>query len=387
METVLRTDLTVRDICAGFTFNTAEDKGLFGWSGKLVIQPEYQRNYIYGDGKRDVSVIDSLLHGYPIGVFYFNQLDDETYEVLDGQQRLTSVGRFVTRKLSITFNGQPYDIDSLPDDLRAKLLDTPLLIYICKGDESDIKSWFQTINIAGVPLKDQEILNAVYSGPFVTAARATYSNSGSPRQQVWKTYIRGDARRQDVLATVLDWASKHHVAEYMSTHRADTNIAPLEAYTDSVISWIESVFPHLDEGELCGQPWGDYYERYHGQGYDPVQTVAEVQKLYSDPYVYNKRGIYEYVLGGCQHTELLEVRLFDEATKRAVYAQQTAVAQVGGVSNCPLCALGKGASHSRIYTLKEMDADHVTPWSKGGSTDMANCQMLCITHNRSKGNK
>ena len=53
-------------------------------------------------------------------------------------------------------------------DKQDKILNTPLLIYVCEGTESEIKEWFKTINIAGVPLNHQEVLNAIYSGTFVT---------------------------------------------------------------------------------------------------------------------------------------------------------------------------------------------------------------------------
>ena len=73
MKTTLHTEWTVEDICKGFTYNELEGKGLFGLDGRLTIQPEYQRHYIYNDGKRDVAVIESLLKGYPIGLIYFNR--------------------------------------------------------------------------------------------------------------------------------------------------------------------------------------------------------------------------------------------------------------------------------------------------------------------------
>ena len=176
METILRTDITVREICEGFIYNELEGKGLFGMNGKLTIQPEYQRNYIYADGKRDVAVIDSVLKGYPLGVIYFNQVGDD-FEVLDGQQRITSLGRFVTHKLAIKDkNGMQQYIDGLNEEDREKVLNTHLLIYICEGTEAEIKEWFQTINIAGIPLNEQELANAIHSGPFVTKAKEEYSN-------------------------------------------------------------------------------------------------------------------------------------------------------------------------------------------------------------------
>jgi len=388
MNTSLRTDLTIRDLCEGFVYNELEGKGLFGLNGKLVIQPEYQRNYIYADGKKDVGVIQSILKGYPLGIIYFNKISTDRYEVLDGQQRITSFGRYVTNKFAVPINGMPRNFDGLAADQQEKILNTKLLVYICEGEESEIKEWFQTINIVGVPLNQQEFLNAVYSGPFVTAAKQEFSNSQNANVQKWSAYVRGQVIRQDYLHTALAWVAKgeEHVGEYMSHHRKDTNINELKFYFNGVIDWIDSVFDMV-ESEMRGLPWGELYEKYHNTPYDKNEVSALVHKLYADPFVKNRKGIFEYILGGCQDSKLLEVRIFDDATKKAVYAAQTDEAKEHSHSNCPLCALGNDANKTRIWKLNEMDADHITAWSKGGATDIKNCQMLCQTHNRAKGNK
>ena len=201
MRATLNTDITVKDICDGFVYNELEGKGLFGLSGKLTIQPEYQRNYIYAQsgGKKEQDVIDSLLKEYPLGLIYFNKVGEDKFEVLDGQQRITSIGRFVTNKFAIMDSGNPKYFDSLPADQRAVIQNSTLLIYECEGLEKEIKDWFETINIAGVPLKDQEKLNAIFSGPFVTLAKAEFSNSQNANIQKWTAYIKGSANRQDFL--------------------------------------------------------------------------------------------------------------------------------------------------------------------------------------------
>ncbi len=387
METTLRTDITVRDICHGFVYNELEGKGLYGLSGKLVIQPEYQRNYIYADGRKDVAVIDSVLNCYPLGLIYFNKVGDDRFEVLDGQQRITSLGRFVTGKFAIKdANGMEQYFGGLAKDLQDRIMDTRLLIYECEGKETEIKEWFRTINIAGVPLNSQELLNAVYSGPFVTLLKAEFSNSQNANIQKWSAFITGSANRQDFLARALQWVSHDNVEAYMSLHRQDNSIDEVKAYFNSVIDWASGVFPDV-ESEMRGLEWGRLYETYHQQPYDPQEVGEKVRQLYADPYVRNRKGVFEYILGGEQDTKLLDVRVFDEATKRSVYAAQRIAAEEKGESNCPLCALGTGANRTRIYKLSEMDADHVTAWSKGGSTTRDNCQMLCKTHNRAKGNK
>lgn len=382
---------TVADTVDGFVFSELEAKGLFGLSGKLVIQPEYQRHYIYGDGKKDVAVIDSLLKGYPLGLIYFNvDSANDKLEVLDGQQRITSVGRFVTGKFAIKVAGNEQVFSSLPTKEQQKILDSELLVYECEGTETEIKEWFQTVNIAGVALTKQELLNAIYSGPFITGAKAEFSNSQNSNMQKWASYIKGDPKRQEILAVALEWASSADgvsVDGYLAQHRGDAAITGLKNYFNSVIDWVSGVFIRPPDKEMRGLEWGRLYETYHSQSYNPAQLDADVGALRADPAVQDNKGIYEYLLSGKKDSKLLNVRLFDDKTKVAVYTQQTQKAEAAGVSNCPLCAVGENVNKSRIYKLDEMDADHVTGWSKGGDTDPENCEMLCVPHNRAKGNK
>lgn len=391
---------TVEEICDGFEYNELEKKGLYGLSGRLTIQPEYQRNYIYEDGKKDVAVIESVLKGYPLGLIYFNRNSEYTspqteLEVLDGQQRITSLGRFLQNKFAVKINGMEQIFEGLNTELQRKILDTKLLVYICEGEgenaEEEIKEWFKTINIAGIPLNRQEELNAVFSGTFVTKCKEEFSNSDDKRIQRWNSYVKGPANRQQYLATALEWVSrnmdaKDKVVAYMSAHRRDTNIDEIKTYFNTVIDWVDSKFDDVYP-EMQGLNWGELYELFHAHPYNHTQISARVRELMNDDFVVNKRGIFEYVLGGCQDAKLLNVRLFDKQTMRKVYDLQTTKAKAEGVSNCPYCAIGHDQNAHRIWKPEEMDADHVTAWSKGGSTDISNCQMLCKTHNRAKGNR
>ena len=386
MKTELHTEITIKEICNGFTYNELEGKGLFGLSGKLTIQPEYQRNYIYADGKKDVAVIDSIIKGYPLGILYFVKTGNDTYEVLDGQQRITSFGRYVIGKFAVKVNGMENYFTGLDEDLQEKILNTKLLIYFCKGTESEIKEWFKTINIAGVPLNEQELLNAIYSGKFVTAAKKEFSNSQNSNIQKWSAYIKGDVKRQDFLACALDWVSKGIKESYMSEHRNNEDISELKNYFTSVIDWISSVFKTVEK-EMCGQKWGELYEKYHTNPYNPDEIDNKVKSLYADGAVKNRCGIFEYVLGGCTETKILNIRIFEDRDKRIVYEKQTKEAEEKGISNCPFCAISDTPNKIKIWKLAEMDADHVSAWSKGGATSIENCQMLCRPHNIAKGNK
>lgn len=289
MKTTLKTDLTVGDIREGFVYNEYEGKGLFGWSGKLTIQPEYQRNYIYAKEKKEAAVIDSLLKGYPLGLLYFVKTGENTYEVLDGQQRITSFGRYITHKFALKDeNGMEQYFDGLPLDKQEKILNSKLTIYICEGEESEIKEWFKTINIAGIPLNNQELLNAIYSGPFVTLAKEEFSNSQNAYIQKWSAYIKAEVLRQGFLEKALEWVSKGNIDAYMSLHRKDNNINELKTYFNTVIDWVSTTFIDVIP-EMRGLEWGRLYETYHKNSYNPSNVSEILNKLYYDEQVKIKK--------------------------------------------------------------------------------------------------
>lgn len=380
---------TVAAICEGFVYNELEGKGLYGLNGKLTIQPEYQRNYIYADGKRDVAVIESLLKSYPLGLIYFNKPSSETLEVLDGQQRITSIGRFVTGKFAIKDeSGMQQYFSGLPQDKQDLILKSQILVYECEGTETEIKNWFRTINTVGIALNDQELLNAVYSGPFTTLGKAEFSNSQNSRIAKWSAYINGSAERQDYWERALEWVSKgkNNIGEYMSRNRHETNIQEVVAYFNTVLDWVSKVFRDVYP-EMRGLEWGRLYEKYQSIPYETLLVADKVFSLYDDDFVRNKKGIWEYVLSGCLDRQLLDVRVFDDRTKKSTYLKQLKTAQEKGISNCSLCAQGHEVNKAKIWKLEEMEADHVSPWSKGGATSSTNCEMLCKTHNRTKGNR
>ena len=387
MKTILKTNITVKDICKGFVYNELEGKGLFGLSGKLIIQPPYQRNFIYAEAGKEAAVIESILKEYPIGLIYFNKVGKDKFEVLDGQQRITSIGRFIADKFAIKDeNGMPQNFSGLAPEKRAKIKNKKLTIYECEGEETDIMNWFETINIVGIPLNEQEKNNAVYYGPFVTLAKEEFSNNQNAHIQKWSAYIKGSVNRQDFLYTALDWVSRGDVRGYMSKHRKDENIKELKTYFNSVIDWISIVFTDVED-EMRGLEWGRLYEMYHKKSYNSKKVSEEVQKLYGDSYVKSRKGIFEYVLGGMIDKKLLDVRVFDEATKKAIYTKQTKEAKAKNKSNCSHCVIGHDVNKAKIWQFSEMEADHVSAWSKNGTTNIKNCEMLCRTHNRAKGNR
>lgn len=386
METNLRV-YKISGIVDGFVYNEYEGKGLFGLSGKLTIQPEYQRSYIYADGKKDVACIESLLKGYPLGLIYFNKVEDNVLEILDGQQRITSVGRFVTGKFAITDeNGNKNYFSGLSKEQQERIMKSKLLVYECEGTETEIKEWFKTINIVGVPLNNQELLNAIYSGPFVTTAKEEFSNSQNANIQKWSAFIKGVANRQDYLQEALYWVSKGDINNYMSLHRHNTNINELKIYFNTVIDWASSIFVNI-ESEMRGLEWGRLYEEYHNNSYNPSEIEDRISKLYEDSDVSKKSGIFEYLLSkeNPEFIKLLSIRKFTETDKKTKYREQTNEAKKINDSNCPVCNTDMHYEHTtHIWEYKEMEGDHITPWSKGGKTERNNLQMLCKHHNRLK---
>lgn len=379
----------ISEIVAGFTYNEYEGKGLFGLSGKLTIQPEYQRSYIYADGKKDVACIESLLKGYPLGLIYFNKVEDNVLEILDGQQRITSIGRFVTGKFAITDeNGNKNYFSGLSKEQQEKIMKSKLLVYECVGTETEIKEWFKTINIVGVPLNNQELLNAIYSGPFVTTAKEEFSNSQNANIQKWSAFIKGVANRQDYLHEALYWISKGEINSYMSLHRYDSNINELKVYFNSVIDWAASIFVNI-ESEMRGLEWGRLYEQYHNNSYILSEIENKLSKLYEDSDVSKKSGIYEYLLSkeNPELIKLLSIRAFTETDKKTKYREQTNKAKKTSSSNCSICNTDMHYDHiAHIWKYNEMEGDHITPWSSGGKTERDNLQMLCRHHNRLKSN-
>jgi hypothetical protein len=258
MKTTLK-KYKISEIVDGFVYNELEGRGLFGLSGRLTIQPECQRNYIYADGKKDVAVIESILKGYPLGLIYFNDAAKDRFEVLDGQQRVTLIGRLTTGKFAIKDeNNREQLFSSLPAEKQEKIMNSELLVYHCEGKEKEIKEWFKTINIAGIPLNEQELLNAIYSGSFVTLAKAEFSNSQNANIQKWSAYVKGSALRQEIMAAALDWVAasqKMEIDGYMARHRQDISINELKTYFNSVINWVSGVFANV-EREMRGLEWG-----------------------------------------------------------------------------------------------------------------------------------
>lgn len=351
--------LTVRELTEDYKDN--EENGVTGYGGKLDIRPAFQREFIYKDKQRD-AVIDTITKDFPLNVMYWAVREDDGYEVIDGQQRTISVSQYVTGDFA--FNGRYFH--NLQADEKEQILEYKLMVYLCSGTDSEKLEWFKTINIAGEKLTDQELRNAVYSGPWVSDAKRYFSKNGCPAYGLGGLFLTGVPIRQEYLETVIEWINSGNVEDYMARHQHDPNATDLWLYFQSVIAWVKAAFPKYRK-EMKGVSWGPLYNEFKGVQLDSNALEQEVGRLMSDEDVTRKKGIYSYVFD--RQEKHLSIRQFTPNQKREAYERQKGI--------CPVCG--------KDFEFEEMEGDHVTPWHDGGKTDPANCQMLCRDDNRKKG--
>lgn len=351
--------ITVRELTKGYEDN--DENGVIGYGGKLDIRPRYQREFVYGIKERN-AVIETLQRSFPLNVMYWAVRKDGDYEVIDGQQRTISICQYVNSDFSL--NGLAFH--NLPDDKQEQILNYELMIYFCSGADSEKLEWFRTINIAGKPLSDQELRNAVYSGSWVSDAKRFFSKNNRPK--VGDEYLTGSPNRQDYLETAIDWISDGKIEDYMSKNQHEPNANELWLHFQSVINWVKATFPKYRK-EMKGIQWGPLYNEFKNQKLDSKKLEEEITKLMLDEDVENKKGIYSYVL---THKEkYLNIRSFSDNQKREAYERQKGI--------CVRC--------QKHFELNEMEADHIKPWHEGGKTNANNCQMLCREDNRIKSGR
>ncbi len=353
--------IKVKDLTKGYVDNA--EKGVFAYDGKLDVRPPYQREFVYDEKKRN-AVIDTLRQGFPLNVMYWAVREDGTFEIIDGQQRTISICQFVNGDFAFDMRY----FYNLEEEEKEQILNYELQIYICSGTDSEKLKWFKTINIAGEKLTDQELRNAVYAGSWVSDAKRYFSKTGAPATKIGSDYLNGSAIRQEYLETAISWISKGNIEIYMGKHQHDPNAIALWNHFNSVINWVKAIFPKYRK-EMKGIEWGDLYEKYGSGVWDAVAMEKEVARLMADSDVKKKKGIYSYVFDHDEHH--LDIRAFDDNTKREVYEKQKCI----------------GKSCGKRFEIEGMEADHITPWSKGGHTVIENCQMLCKECNRRKSGK
>lgn len=354
-------EIPIRDLVKNYI--NSDEEGVVGYDGKLNIRPKYQREFIYKDAQRD-AVMDTVRKGFPLNVMYWVKNDDDTYEVMDGQQRTISICEYVKGSYSINYQY----FHNLEEDEKEQILDYKLMVYFCEGSDKEKLEWFKTINIAGEKLTDQELRNAIYTGEWLTNAKKYFSKSGCPAYAIGSDYMTGSPIRQDYLETVIKWISKDGIEEYMAQHQHNPNANELWLYFQNVINWVKVIFPYYRR-EMKGVSWGLLYNQFKDAPLDANTLEKEIARLMMDDDVTKKAGIYSYLLDGQE--KHLSIRAFSPAMKRGAYERQKGV--------CKHC---KGH-----FEINEMEPDHITPWHLGGKTIAANCQMLCKNCNRTKSGK
>ena len=360
--------ISVREVVKGY--KDSAEEGVVAYGGKLDVRPKYQREFVYKDKQRD-AVIDTVRKGFPLNVLYWVKTDEGNFEVLDGQQRTISLGQYVNGDFSVDFNGRLAMFHNLTKEEQGQILDYELMIYFCEGKDKEKLDWFRIINIAGERLTDQELRNAVYTGPWLSDAKLKFSKSNCAAYLLANdggSLVNGSPIRQEYLETTLFWINKEKIEDYMAKHQHDKNANELWNYFQNVIAWVRKTFTNYRK-EMKGVEWGMLYNEYKNTKYNPKKIEEEILKLINDDEVQNVKGIYAYILTRDERN--LNLRQFDDKVKRKAFEKQKGV--------CVWC--------KKKFKIEEMEADHITPWSKDGKTTLENCQMLCLQDNRTKSGK
>jgi len=362
--------IKVREVVDGY--KDSNEEGVVAYGGKLDVRPKYQREFVYKDKQRD-AVIETVKQNFPLNVMYWMVREDGGYEVLDGQQRTISVGQYVNGDFSLN---ERYFHNLLTEE-QDQILDYELMIYFCEGTDKERLDWFRIINIAGEKLTDQEIRNAVYTGPWLSDAKLKFSKTGCAAYHLANdggALVSGSPIRQEYLETALSWINNSEVADYMAKHQHDENAEELWTYFQSVIAWARKTFQNYRR-EMSNVMWGELYNQFKDKKLNASKLETEIAKLMQDEDVTKKSGIYPYVL--TRQEKHLSIRAFTDKMKREAYERQN--------GNCPFCK--KQKKEKKQWGISEMEADHINPWHDGGRTVAENCQMLCKEDNRTKSGK
>lgn len=360
--------IPIRKVIAGY-IDSAEE-GVTAYNGKLDIRPKYQREFVYTGKQRD-AVIETIKNGFPLNVMYWVKTDQGNFEVLDGQQRTISIGQYVNNDFSVDFNGRLAMFHNLTPEEQTKILDYELMIYFCEGTDKERLDWFRIINIAGEKLTEQELCNAVYTGPWLSDAKLKFSKTHCAAYLLANdggSLVSGSPIRQEYLETALFWINKGKIEDYMAKHQHDKSAEELWKYFQNVITWVRKTFINYRR-EMSGVAWGELYNEFRNKKSDVKKLETEIKALMQDEDVTKKSGIYPYVL--TRNEKYLSIRAFTDKMKREAYERQKGI--------CKKC--------KKHFEIEEMEADHIKPWSKGGATTAENCQMLCKQCNRTKSGK
>lgn len=356
--------IPVREVVAGY--KDSAEEGVIAFKGKLDIRPKYQREFVYKPEQRN-AVINTVRHDFPLNVMYWIENTAGNYELLDGQQRTLSICQYVNGDFSI--NDRYFS--NLTKGEKEQILAYDLMVYFCDGTDKERIQWFEVINTAGERLTPQELLNAVYTGSWLSDAKLKFSKSNCAAYLLANdsgALVNGSPIRQEYLETALSWINNGNVAAYMAKHQHDGDAEELWQYFQDVIAWVRKTFTKYRK-DMKGVEWGRLYNKYKDAALDPKSIEKKTLKLIDDDDVQSLKGIYEYILTGEERH--LNLRQFDDKIKRKVFERQK----------------GKCVRCKKTFEFNEMEADHITPWHEGGKTTVENCQLLCKDDNRRKSGK
>lgn len=378
---ITRKSITIRELCEGYVneSETQIEDAVKAYGGKLCVRPAFQRAFVY-DKKQENAVIDTAMKGFPLNIMYWVDNGDGTYDCLDGQQRTISLCNFVSGVSSFSaewFNGGKknyiHTIQRIDPDMYERFMNYELEVYICRGAKSERMEWFRTINIAGEELYPQELRNANYVSPWLTDAKRYFSKASSsstakcPAERIGGQYTNKNANRQEILAQVISWfigsTEDADICQYMEDHINDPDASELWNYFNSIIDWINEIFPGVYDKGMASVNWGALYNQYGEDDLDPDDICAKFDELIefkaSKELDISVAKIVEYCI--TRDEKLLKHRQFSEPQRSTLYNRQKGI--------CPDCG--------QHFLKADMHAHHIVPWYNGGLTEISNGVMLC----------
>ena len=378
---ITRKSITIRELCEGYVneSETQIEDAVKAYGGKLCVRPAFQRAFVY-DKKQENAVIDTAMKGFPLNIMYWVDNGDGTYDCLDGQQRTISLCNFVDGISSFSaewFNGGKknyiHTIQRIDPDMYERFMNYELEVYICRGAKSERMEWFRTINIAGEELYPQELRNANYVSPWLTDAKRYFSKANAsstakcPAERIGGQYTNKNANRQEILAQVISWfigsTEDADICQYMEDHINDPDASELWNYFNSIIDWINEIFPGVYDKGMASVNWGTLYNQYHNDDLDPDDICAKFDELIefkaSKELDISVAKIVEYCI--TRDEKLLKHRQFSEPQRSTLYNRQKGI--------CPDCG--------QHFLKADMHAHHIVPWYNGGLTEISNGVMLC----------